>query len=114
MALSIPHTSRLGVLTLAAAYTTLTFGAIVTPTPAQAASAGAYYTAELATPAKDSRTVASGVAWFCEGTTCRAGKGNSRPARVCRGLSRDVGEITSFTAGDEALPEDKLAACNGK
>ena len=70
--------------------------------------------AELAAPASDSRAVAGGVAWFCEGTTCKGTKGNSRPLRICRGLAREFGEITSFTAKGEALAEDKLAECNGK
>ena len=115
MTLSLPHiTGRFGVLALAAAYTTLTFGALATPAPVSAASNSPFYTAELAEPASDSRTVASGVVWFCEGNTCRAAKGNSRPIRICRGLSREFGDITSFTANGEALEEEQLAACNGK
>ena len=39
------------------------------PAPAQA-STGAYYTAELAAPAKDSRYIGGGLVWRCEGTTC--------------------------------------------
>lgn len=113
MKLSLPFTSRLSVFFLALAYTTLTFGAAVTPAPAKAASNTSYYTAELAAPAKESRTVAGGVAWFCEGTTCRAAKGNSRPLRMCRSLFREFGEVTSFAAHGKALTEDKLARCNG-
>ena len=116
MTLSLPRSGRLGVLALAAIYTTLTFGAITSPSPAmaQGASSGPYYVAELAQPASENRTVASGVAWFCEGTTCRAGKGTSRPVRVCRGLNREFGEVTAFTAEGEELADDKLAKCNGE
>ncbi len=114
MSLSKPRNSRFGVLALAAVYTTLSFGALTAPVPAAAASNGVYYTAELAQPASDNRAVASGIAWYCKGTTCKAAKGNSRPLRICRGLAREFGEVKSFTAKGEALAEDKLASCNGK
>lgn len=113
MTLSLSRTGRLGVFALALAYTGLTFGALTAPTPAFAAS-GPHYVAELAAPAKDARTVAAGVAWFCEGTTCKAGKGTSRAVRVCRGLAKELGEVTSFTTQNEALPAAELAQCNGK
>lgn len=114
MTLSLPRNGRFGVLALAAIYTTFSFGVLTAPAPANAASNGVYYTAELAQPASDSRAVASGIAWSCKGTTCRAAKGNSRPLRICRGLSREFGEVTSFTAKGKELAEDKLASCNGK
>ncbi|WFL76010.1 hypothetical protein P7228_08290 [Altererythrobacter arenosus] len=114
MTLSLPRSNRLGVLALAAIYTTLTLGAVTSPAPAQAASNTVYYTAELAQPTSESRAIASGIAWYCEGTTCKAAKGNSRPLRICRGLARELGEVTSFTAKGEALAEEQLATCNGK
>lgn len=114
MTLSIPRANRLGVLALVLAYTGVTFGALTAPAPALAAQSGPYYVAELAAPASESRTVAGGVAWFCEGTTCRAAKGNSRPLRICRSLQREFGNVVSFTAKGESLAEDKLARCNGE
>ena len=113
MTLSTPLAGRLSVFALALVYTGLTFGAAVSPSPALAASSGPYYVAELATPAEESRTVAGGVAWSCEGTTCVAAKGNSRPLRMCRGIQREFGEVVSFTAKGEVLEEDKLESCNG-
>lgn len=114
MTLSTPHNSRLGVFALAIVYTTLTFGAAITPTAAEAKTSGPYYVAELATPAEENRTVAGGVAWSCQGTTCVAGKGNSRPLRICRSIQREFGDVTSFTSKGEELADDKLAACNGE
>lgn len=113
MTLSLSNTGRLGTLVLALAYTVITFGALTAPAPGYAASSGPYYIAELAAPASDARTVAGGVAWFCEGTTCKAAKGSSRPLRICRGLAREFGEVTSFTSKGEALADEKLAQCNG-
>jgi hypothetical protein len=112
MTLSSPFTNRLGVFALALIYTGLTFGAAVSPTPALAQS-GAYYTAELVAPAKDDRLVASGVAWKCVDTTCRAKKGTSRPTTICRGLARKFGEVSSFTFNGEELAAERLAKCNG-
>ena len=114
MTLSLNRSNRLGILALALAYTGVTFGALTSPAPALAAIGGPYYVAELAAPASESRTVAGGVAWFCEGTTCRAAKGDSSSLRICRGLQRDFGEVVSFTAKGETLAEDKLARCNGE
>ncbi|WP_427964366.1 CC_3452 family protein [Altererythrobacter sp.] len=114
MTLSFPTSRRLSVFALALIYSTLTIGAVVSPGAAQARDNGPYYIAELAAPVDDNRTVAGGVAWSCKGTTCYAGKGNSRPLRICRGIQREFGEVTSFTAQGKQLPEDKLADCNGE
>lgn len=106
--------SKIGAIGLALAWTVLSFGAVTSPSPASAAKPnGVYYTAELARPAEESRAVAGGVAWACQGTTCVAGKGTSRPLRVCRELQRELGPIASFTAKGEKLDAEKLARCNG-
>ncbi len=112
MTLSLPRAERLAVFASAIAYTALTFGVATAPAPALADN-GPYYTAQLAQPAEDNRAVAGGVAWACKGTTCVANKGSSRASRICRGLSREFGEITGFVADGEALPEDQLQRCNG-
>jgi len=109
-----PRKAKFGTLAAAFAYTSLALGATIAPTAAQARSAAPFYTAELAQPvAQRTTTVAAGVAWNCQGTTCVAQKANSRPLRVCRELQREHGEITAFTARNEALDSDKLAKCNG-
>lgn len=113
MTLSLPRTSRFTILLAALVYTGATFGVATAPSAAVAKSSP-YYTAELAQPAQDNRAVAGGVAWACKGTTCVANKGSSRPMNVCRGLSREMGEIKSFTAKGKELAENKLAKCNGK
>ncbi|MEP0391079.1 MAG: hypothetical protein ABJ205_11935 [Erythrobacter sp.] len=112
MTLSLPRAERLAILASAVVYTTLTFGVATAPTPALADN-GPYYTAQLAQPAEDNRTVAGGVAWACRGTTCVANKGSSRASRICRGLARELGEIKGFTANGEKLNEEKLERCNG-
>jgi hypothetical protein len=111
MNLSIPTMGRATVFVLALLYTGLSFG-VTTSTPLSA-QGGPYYTATLAQPADESRAIAGGVVWACEGNTCVANKGTSRPSRVCRGLAREFGEITAFTADGEALEEKDLARCNG-
>ena len=113
MTLSLPRTSRLSVFVLALIYTSLSFGVATSSAPLAAQNSGPYYTATLAQPAEDNRVVARGVAWACEGTTCVANRGNSRPTRICRGLVRELGEITAFKVEGEELAEDRLARCNG-
>ncbi|WP_374407589.1 hypothetical protein [Pelagerythrobacter sp.] len=97
---------------LALVYSTLTFGALVAPSPAQAAG-GAFYTAELAAPAAERTKIISGVAWQCQGTTCVAAKSNSRPLVICQRVARELGEVTGFTAKGEAFAAEDLARCNG-
>ncbi|MEM9086162.1 MAG: hypothetical protein AAGB23_09600 [Pseudomonadota bacterium] len=108
MTLSLNAASRFSLAATAA----LAMGATVAPIASQAAAP--YYTAKLAAPASDDRAVAAGVAWACKDDMCVAAKGTSRPMRICRGLAREFGEITSFTAKGEALDADDLAKCNGK
>ena len=90
--LSPSATGKLAILASALVYTGLSFGVATSSAPAIAAGP-AYYTATLAAPASESRFVAGGVAWTCEGTTCVAGKASARPLRICRGLNRKSGEI---------------------
>lgn len=109
--LSLPRTGKLAVLATALVYTGLSFG-VATSTPANAAG-NAYYTATLTAPAGESRAVAGGVAWACEGSTCVANKATARPLRICRGLNRKFGEITTFKVNGEELAAEELAKCNG-
>ncbi len=114
MTLSPSIFRRFSLVAVAVLYSALTIGAMVTPSTAMARGQAVYYTAELATPAKESRIISSGVVWHCEGTKCRAAKSNSRASNTCKRLTREVGEITSFTAKGEKLAEEKLAKCNSK
>ncbi len=114
MAITLPRSVNLGAVVAAVAYTSLTFGAAIAPSPVEARTTAPFYTVELAQPvAERTTTIAGGVAWQCQGTTCVAGKSNSRPLRVCRELQREHGDITSFAADEEKLDSEALARCNG-
>jgi len=110
--MSLTRSCRLAAFATALVYTGLTFGVATGSAPLHAQE-GPYYTAQLAVPAEDDRVVAGGVAWVCRDTTCVANKGTSRPSRVCRGLVREVGEVTRFDANGETLANEKLVRCNG-
>ena len=112
MTFSLPSSAKLGVFGAALLYTAAGFGALTAPAPAQARDTGPFYTAELAEPASEATVIAGGVAWKCQDTTCVAGKGTSRPLRICRELQRDLGEVVAFTAKGEQLEEAKLEKCN--
>lgn len=112
MTLSPPRFRSFGAIMLALVWTSLTFGAAVTP--AEAKIRAVFYTAELAAPAAEDHAIVGGVVWQCTGTTCIAPKTSSRPKVLCKRVAREFGEIASFTAGDEALEADDLVSCNAK
>lgn len=113
MSISPPRIASLGVMTLALGWTALIFGSALAPAPAMAQPAtAAYYKAELSQPAKDPRPIAGKVVWNCQGTTCVAPRGTSRPLRICRELFRKVGTLNSFSAKGEALESKSLERCN--
>lgn len=103
----------IGALGTAITWTALTFATTLTPVPAGAQQpARGYYRAELAQPASEPRAIAGDLVWACEGKACVAGKGTSRPLRICREVNRKFGPVESFTAKGEALSAEELAKCN--
>ena len=111
LSLALPRPGKFAVL----AATLLGTGALFSAAslaPAAQAAGSAYYAATLTAPAAESRAVAGGVAWACQGTTCVANKGDGRPLRICRGLNRKFGEIATFRANGEELAAEELAKCN--
>lgn len=98
-------------LALAAGYTAASFGAVATP--AEARDSRVFYRAELSQPVAEARTeVVRGVMWRCEGTKCIGTQGRSRPVIDCERFAREFGEVSNFTARDEALDAAQLARCN--
>ena len=115
MTTTLTSRSSLGQLAFAAAAfvgTVLSFGA--TTSPAHAAGT-AFYDVQLAAPVDGTRTeIQNGVAWKCDGATCRGSQGTSRAEVVCARLARKIGEVASFTAKGETLDAEGLAKCNGE
>ncbi|WP_120717291.1 CC_3452 family protein [Tsuneonella amylolytica] len=98
---------------VALAWTALTIGTAIDPSPAYAAgSDGPYYRAELTAPVEKTRPIASGQVWTCTDTACVASRGTSRPAIVCARLAKEVGQISNFVADGKALAAEDLARCN--
>jgi len=87
-------------------------GSALLPAAASAAG-GAYYRAELASPAPNGKFVARGVVWSCTGTNCVGARGTSRPLIMCAGLAREAGQVKGFVADGKALEAEDLARCNG-
>jgi hypothetical protein len=109
---SLHSTGKFAILASALLYTGLSFGVATSSAPLEAANTP-YYSATLTAPASETRFVAGGVAWSCEGTTCVAGKASARPLRICRGLNRKSGEIATFKVLGQPIEEAELAKCNG-
>jgi len=114
MTLSLPMNAKPIAAVAALALTALSLGTAISPAPAQAAE-GAYYRAELTAPATTTgQTVAGGLVWKCADTACAAPRGTSRPAIVCARLAKEVGAVSTFTAGGKALEAEDLARCNAR
>ena len=109
---TLPRSGKFAILASALVYTGLSFGVATSGAPLNAAGTP-YYSATLAAPASEARTVAGGIAWNCEGTTCVASKASARPLRICRGLNRKFGEVASFKVLGQPIEEAELAKCNG-
>lgn len=102
--------ARLGALAAASVISaTLLFGV---PTQAQAASNSAYYKIELAQPATSKQELLRSVVVKCEGTTCRAPMASTAAKNMCISVTRKLGSVSAFTAGDRVFTADELAACN--
>ena len=103
--------SQLAFVAAAFVGTVLSFGA--TASPAHAAG-GSFYEVQLAAPLASAKTeVLSGVAWKCDGATCRGSQSTSRAEIVCARVARKLGAVASFSAKGEALDAEGLAKCNG-
>lgn len=109
---SLPSAGKFAILASALLYTGALFGVATSGSPLEAAGP-AYYSATLAAPTSETRFVAGGVAWTCEGTTCVANKASSRPLRICRGLNRKSGQIANFKVLGQPIEAEELAKCNG-
>ena len=72
-----------------------------------------FYNVTLAQPAA-TKTVVRDVILNCDGATCSAAQGTSRPAIVCASIARELGPVTTFRAGNETLDGEALAKCNAK
>ena len=90
--------------------TAMTFGAAVTPAPAQAQSS-AYYRATLEQPVEKRTEVIRGGTFICSGTVCVGTKARSRPVHVCERLGREFGTVASFSYDGSELDAEALAAC---
>ena len=75
---------------------------------------GGFYNITLAAQPAAAKQIVRGMIFNCDGATCAAGEGTSRPAIVCASIARELGPVTSFRAGDESLDGEALAKCNAK
>ncbi|MGL4636192.1 MAG: CC_3452 family protein [Beijerinckiaceae bacterium] len=92
----------------------VTAGVMAIPATPVDASAGRYYTIELAQPAQAKEAIVRGVMFKCEGTSCRAPITGSAPRNVCASVAKEFGEVAMFKAGDRVLDANDMATCNAK
>jgi hypothetical protein len=99
---------------IAALFLALIGSATLLGSAAIAQPSGSYYNVTLAAQPVATKQVVRGMLFTCNGGMCAGAAGASRPAIVCASLARELGPITSFRAGDQALDGDALAKCNSK
>lgn len=105
-----PILSRTAIAGVAVLTTALTFGAAVSPAPAQAQS-GVYYRATLAQPVEKRTETIRGGTFICSGTVCVGTKARSRAEIVCEHLGREFGSVVAFSYDGKELDADALASC---
>jgi hypothetical protein len=76
--------------------------------------ANGYYGVTLAAEPAEAKQVVRGMIFACNGASCTAAEGTSRPAVICASVARELGPVTSFRAGDATLDGEALAKCNAK
>jgi hypothetical protein len=81
---------------------------------AVAQTGAGYYSVTLANDVGAAKQVVRGMLVNCNGATCAAAEGTSRPGIVCASIAREFGPVTAFRAGDETLDGEALAKCNAK
>jgi hypothetical protein len=87
---------------------------LLSPTAGHAQQRADYYTAtQIAAPAHAS-LVTGDTIWSCGGGVCVAGKAADRAEIMCERAAKNVGKLSAFTAGGEALDADTLAKCNAR
>lgn len=108
--MTLSHVStRIGALVGAA----LTTSVLLFAAP-QAHAAAPYYKAELAAPATAQKQLLRGVFVNCDGANCRAPRTGTAPKNMCITISKQLGEVTAFSAGNRVFDATEIAACNQK
>ena len=78
------------------------------------AFASSEWTATPAKAASKQGFVAGSVIWSCDSSGCRSTSDTSGADALtsCRELSRQVGQITAFSANGRVFTAEKLTSCN--
>ena len=109
--MTLSHVStRFGALVGAA----LTTSVLLFAAPQAHAASAPYYKAELAQPATTQQQLLRGVFVKCDGANCRAPQAGTAPKNMCITISRELGEVTAFSAGNRVFDATEIAACNQK
>jgi hypothetical protein len=92
----------------------LTTSVLLFAAPQAHAGNAPYYKAELAQPATAQKQLLRGVFVNCDGANCRAPQAGTAPKNMCITISRELGAVTAFSAGNRVFDATEIAACNEK
>lgn len=62
--------------------------------------------------AKQGHVIADGLLFNCAGNQCAAILRTNLSVRTCRELAKELGPVTSFSAGPQSLGAEELTRCN--
>ncbi|KQT34694.1 hypothetical protein ASG29_00575 [Sphingomonas sp. Leaf412] len=91
----------------------ITSAALLAAAGVQAQTSGYYVATPAAKPAKD-RLITRSTAWQLQNGAFVAARAPERDLVLCQLVARDIGALSSFSAGGKAYDAAQLGKCNGK
>jgi hypothetical protein len=64
--------------------------------------------------AQSGKVITGDALWNCNAGGCTTASNSARPAIACAKVVREIGAVSSFTAGSKILSADELAKCNAR
>ena len=91
---------------------TRTFATLLAATLVAGPAAASTFSAKPLAPPSQSRIIARDITWRCGPDACQGATEESRPAVLCQGLAKKVGQLGSFIADGRAFGPAELGKCN--
>jgi hypothetical protein len=88
--------------------------ALLAATGAPAQTVRGYYVATPAAAPAKTQLMTRATPWRLQGASFVAAQAPERDLVLCQLVAKDVGELSSFSAGGKAFDADQLGKCNAK
>ena len=88
--------------------------ALLAASGAPAQTVRGYYVATPAAQSAKTQLMTHATPWRLQGASFVAAQAPERDLVLCQLVAKDVGQLSSFSAGGKAFDADQLAKCNAK